>query len=282
MITLTHQGKDYTLVEDFLSIDNKAIDSSHFVSCRLTINDREYQFINAYASVDLKNPVGIWQTILTNHDAFDYKKDFKYQFKIDDRVFLISHSVENGISIHNNIESIDIDEFEAINVDFSNFKRFDILKTQSQERAERNKTIKKNIVVNLIVWITLVSGVFFFYQRSSTDFDKTNQMLSGLKSQVSGLQSEINNTLENTIKNDVRYQQAHIKRLFLFLDNGIEIKKASFDLSKSQGNITVDFDAIETVKYIAKINHFTIEIDRHFKDVMANVSWTVELKHHDS
>jgi hypothetical protein len=87
---ISHNKQSYYVVLDhIITRDGMVNDESHFVSKQQQITPNlEISFINDYRAIEQTNPIGFWQTILSNH-TFDYSSNFKYKFKIEDETYLI-------------------------------------------------------------------------------------------------------------------------------------------------------------------------------------------------
>ena len=71
----------YVVLDHIITRDGMVNDESHFVSKQQQITPNlAISFINDYRAIDQTNPIGFWQTILSNH-PFDYSRNFKYKFR---------------------------------------------------------------------------------------------------------------------------------------------------------------------------------------------------------
>jgi hypothetical protein len=257
-------------------------DESHFVSKKQQItssssSNLDISFINDYRAIDQTNPVGFWQTILSNH-TFDYSNNFKYKFKIESDLYLISFDVSKGILIHVDASLVEVDTFDDIAIDFDGFTQFEIIKTEQQKRQDKRHLYQRVILKHLMFYGCLLGSLFIYYQYQNSHFVQMNEQLLTLKADSLDLHMGINHVNNSTITTDTSIQQAHVRHLLPILAAGINIQKSEIDLTQSLALIVIDLADLDMLKHLAKVNNITLSINRSFVKNTAAVSWTIRGK----
>ena len=267
--------RDYTVALDFLSSADKVVDTDSFVSSSTVINQKKYYFINSFASTQLNNPIGFWQTILLN-DIFDLSKTFRFKFIINNEVFLISSDPEMGLIIYNNINLVDIDDFEEVEIDFNNLNQFTIIKTKQQAKESRKRANKKIIIKHLFVYLffIILSTVYYFYEKSN--FDKKQKILNDIKSEVLGLRAQINNKHSKLAAIRTKSQSAQINTLAR-LEAYSLIVDAQVDLTSPVAEITVDIANADLAKSILlKSGVINLKTNQIFSKNIATINYKIK------
>jgi hypothetical protein len=291
---ISHNKQTYYVVLDhIIARDGMVNDESHFVSKKQQITSSsnanassnansnaslEISFINDYRAIDQTNPIGFWQTILSNH-TFDYSSNFKYKFKIEDETYLISFDVSKGILIHVDTSLVDVDTFDDIEIDFDGFTHFEIIKTEQQKTQDKRHLYQRIILKHLMFYGVLLGGLFIYYQYQNSHFVQMNEQLLTLKAKSLDLHLDIDHVNNSTITTDTNIQQAHVRHLLHVLAGGINIQKSEIDLTQSLALIVIDLDNLDRLKHLAKANNMAlISINRNFVKNTAAVSWQIRGK----
>ncbi len=277
---INHNKRHYYVVLDhIIAHDSMVNDESHFVSKQQQITPNLIMsFINDYRAIDQTNPIGFWQTILSNH-PFDYSHNFKYKFKIESELYLISFDISKGILIHVNASLVDVDTFDDINIDFDGFTHFEIIKTEQQKTQDKRHLYQRVILKHLMFYGFLLGSLFIYYQYQKSGFVQMNEQLLNLGAETLDLHMGIDNVNSSTITTNTNIQQAHVKHLLHVLAAGINIQKSEIDLTKSLALIVIDLDGLDRLKHLAKVNNITLSsINRNFVKNTAAVSWQIRGK----
>lgn len=277
---ISHNQQTYDVVLDhIIAHDSMVNDESHFVSKQQQITPNlTMSFINDYRAIEQTNPIGFWQTILSNH-TFDYLSNFKYKFKIEDETYLISFDISKGILIHVDASLVDVDTFDDINIDFDGFTHFEIIKTEQQKTQDKRHLYQRIILKHLMFYGFLLGSLFVYYQYQRSGFVQMNEQLLSLGAETLDLSVDIDNVNNNTITTNTNLQQAHVKHLLRVLAAGINIQKSEIDLTKSLALIVIDLDNLDRLKHLAKANNIVLSsIDRNFVKNTVAVSWQVRGK----
>jgi hypothetical protein len=289
---ISHNKQTYYVVLDhIITRDGMVNDESHFVSKKQQITSSsnassntnsstslDLSFINDYRAIDQTNPVGFWQTILSNH-TFDYSNNFKYKFKIESDLYLISFDVNKGILIHVDASLVEVDTFDDIAIDFDGFTHFEIIKTEQQKRQDKRHLYQRVILKHLMFYGCLLGSLFIYYQYQNSHFVQMNEQLLTLKAKSLDLHMGINHVNNSTITTNTNIQQAHIRHLLPILAAGINIQKSEIDLTQSIALIVIDLDNLDMLKHLAKVNNITLSsINRNFVKNTAAVSWQIRGK----
>jgi hypothetical protein len=222
--------------------------------------------------------VGFWQTILSNH-TFDYSNNFKYKFKIESELYLISFDVSKGILIHVDASLVDVDTFDDIKIDFDGFHHFEIIKTEQQKTQDKRHLYQSIILKHLMFYGFLIGSLFIYYQYQKSGFVQMNEQLLTLKAESLDLNLDIDNVNNSTIITDTSIQQAHVRHLLPILTAGINIQKSEIDLTKSIALIVIDLSDLDMLKHLAKANNMALSsINRNFVKNTAAVSWQIRSK----
>lgn len=178
---MSHNKQTYYVVLDhIIAHDSMVNDESHFVSKQQQITPNlTLSFINDYRAIEQANPIGFWQTILSNH-PFDYSNNFKYKFKIEAELYLIQYDVSKGVLIQVDASLVDVDTFDDINIDFDGFTHFEIIKTEQQKRQDKRHLYQRIILKHLMFYGFLIGGLFIYYQYQRSGFVQMNEQLLNL------------------------------------------------------------------------------------------------------
>jgi hypothetical protein len=190
---VSYNKRNYYVVLDHIIVNDELVDDeSQFVSSKQKItDDLEISFINHYNIIEQNNPVGFWQSVLSNH-SFDYSNNFKCQIKIDDsESHFISFDVNKGIKIHTDANLIDLNQFNLIQIDFDGFTNFEIIKTQQQIKQDKNQLYRNLLLKHLPVYAVIFGSIFAYYQYEKNIFVQRNERLLSLKAEAFDLQSNI-------------------------------------------------------------------------------------------
>lgn len=276
---ISHNKQTYDVVLDhIIAHDSMVNDESHFVSKQQQITPNlTLSFINDYRAIEQTNPIGFWQTILSNH-RFDYSRNFKYKFKIESETYLISFDVNKGVSIQVNAFLVDVDTFDDINIDFDGFTHFEIIKTEQQKIQDKRHLYQRLILKHLMFYGFLLGGLFIYYQYQKGGFVQMNEQLLTLKTKLLDLNMDIDNVNNNTITTDTHVQQAHVRHLLHVLAAGINIQKSEIDLTQSLALIVIDLNDLDRLKHLAKVNNVALSINRNFVKNTVVVSWQIRGK----
>jgi hypothetical protein len=268
---------DYNVVLDHIVDSNlyENKDGSNFVSSKQKItNTLEVGFLNDYKVTDKQNPVGFYQTVLNNH-SFDYSDNFKIQFEIKNNSYFISFDSQKGILIHD-INSVIVNEFTLIEIDYDKFNNFQIIKTQSQIDRDLKQLRNKILFRHAYVYSAMLIGMWFYFLYQENNFDEENAKLSILNANVSYAQSSIGHIGYNATTLNIQPKQTHIKNLLqIFTGNNIFIQKANVDLTKFLATVVISLDDLEMVSHIAKNNNVKLNVDTDIVNNTANISWEV-------
>lgn len=273
----SHNKHRYDVVLDhIITHDGMVNDESHFISKQQQITPNlQISFINDYRAIDKTNPVGFWQTILSNH-PFDYSHNFKHKFKIESELYLIQYDLSKGILIHLDASLVDVDTFDDIKIDFEGFTHFEIIKTAQQKTQDKRQLYQRITLKHFLFYGVLLGGLFLYYQYQRSGFTQMNEQLLSLKADALDLNLGIDTLNNNTITTDTNIQQAHVKHLLRVLATGINIQKSEIDLTKSLALIVIDLNDLNSFKHLAKTNNVAlISINRDFVKNTAAVSWQV-------
>lgn len=283
--TVSYKNHNYNIVLDHavMTIDEAEDDNSHFISSRQKINNNlEISFINNYKSAtEQKKSIGFWQTILNNH-AFDYSVDFKYQIKVDDDSgpFLISFDTSQGVSIQSEVGLVvdDIEDFDLIELDFSSFNNFQVIKTAQQVSEEKNKIFHKVALKHIIFYVLFFGLMFAYSQYQESIFNQKNNYLLSLKSEAVDLEYKVKKNKEDIVTQNVNIQQSHIKNLVRILSAPIVIQESEVNLVEALMMVTIALDDLEILKHIVKLNrnNTNFKISRNVVENIVNVSWDVK------
>ena len=277
---INHNKQNYYVVLDHIIMrDGMVNDESHFVSKQQQITPNlAISFINDYRAIEQTNPIGFWQTILSNH-PFDYSNNFKYKFKIEDETYLISFDISKGILIHVDASLVDVDTFDDINIDFDGFTQFEVIKTEQQKTQDKRHLYQRLILKHLMFYGVLIGGLFVYYQYQRSGFVQMNEQLLNLGAETLDLNASIDNVNNATITTDTHIQQAYVKYLLHVLAAGINIQKSEIDLTTSVALIVIDLADLEMLKHLAKVNNVAlISINRSFVKNTVAVSWQIRGK----
>jgi hypothetical protein len=281
---ISHNKQTYYVVLDhIIARDGMVNDESHFVSKKQQITSNtnanlDISFINDYRAIDQTNPIGFWQTILSNH-TFNYSSNFKYKFKIEDETYLISFNVSKGILIHVNASLVDVDTFDDINIDFDGFTHFEVIKTEQQKTQDKRHLYQRVILKHLMFYGFLIGSLFIYYQYQRSGFVQMNEQLLNLGAETLDLNTGIDQVNNSTITTDTNIQQAHVKHLLRVLAAGINIQKSEIDLTQSLALIVIDLADLDMIKHLAKVNNIALSsINRNFVKNTVAVSWQIRSK----
>ncbi len=275
----SNNGNNYHIVHDHIVVldgENRAIDENHFIYSKQKITSGlEIGFLSDYKVVECQNPIGFWQTILNNYD-FDYSGNFKYQFNLvgsDTELYLISFDTNKGITLHADVNLVNLSDFESIEVDPNRFNKFDIIKTKQQAKQDKVNFWRGLIIKHIVFYMVIAVSVFSYYQYQHSVFSEGRNYSDSLKMQMHSLSDEIEGIKENVITLETNNQWSHIVNLLNILSGGIVIQESSLDLTKSFATITIDFSDLEMMKYIAQSNNVALKIERNFSKNTANITW---------
>ena len=276
---ISHNKHHYDVVLDhIITHDGMVNDESHFVSKQQQITPNlTLSFINDYRAIEQTNPIGFWQTILSNH-PFDYASNFKYKFKIESELYLISFDVSKGILIHVDASLVDVDTFDDINIDFDGFTHFEIIKTEQQKIQDKRHLYQRVILKHLMFYGFLIGSLLIYYQYQKSGFVQMNEQLLNLGAETLDLKMDIDHVNNRTITTDTSIQQAHVKHLLNVLAAGINIQKSEIDLTQSLALIVIDLSDVDRLKHLAKVNNVALSINRNFVKNTAAVSWQIRGK----
>ena len=277
---MSHNKQTYYVVLDhIITYDGMVNDESHFVSKQQQITPNlAISFINDYRAIEQTNPIGFWQTILSNH-TFDYASNFKYKFKIESELYLISFEISKGILIHVDASLVDVDTFDDLNIDFDGFTQFEVIKTEQQKTQDKRHLYQRLILKHLMFYGFLIGGLLIYYQYQRSGFVQMNEELLSLGAETLDLNMSIDNVNNSTITTDTSIQQAHVKHLLRVLAAGINIQKSEIDLTQSVALIVIDLDNLDRLKHLAKVNNIALSsINRNFVKNTAAVSWQIRGK----
>lgn len=274
---INHNNTNYYVVLDHIIAGASMVnDESHFIAKQQQITPRlEISFINDYRAINHINPVGFWQTILSNH-PFDYTDNFKYKFSIGSEMYLISFDVNKGVLIHVDSSLVDIDSFADIEIDFDGFTDFEIIQTQKQKAQDNRAWYQRLILKHVIFYGLLVSSIFSYYQLQKSDFVQTKQQLLTLQTKSFDLRTSIDNLNNRIITTNTSTQQAHVKNLLYVLASGINIQKTEIDLTQPLAVMVINLDDLDMLKHLAKANNITLSIiNTDFVNNTSEVAWKV-------
>lgn len=280
----SNNGNNYHIVHDHIVVldgEKRAIDENHFIYSRQKIaSGLEIGFLSDYKVVEYTNPIGFWQTILNNYD-FDYSGNFKYQFNLgsNTELYLISFDTNKGITLHADINLVNLDDFESIEVDPNRFNKFDIIKTKQQIKQDKVNFWRGLIIKHIVLYVVIAVSIFSYYQYQRSVFSEERKYSDSLAQRMYSLDDKIEGIQENVIALETHNQWSHIVNLLNILDGGIVIQESNLDLTKSFATITIDFADLEMMKHIAQSaqsaqsNNIALKIERNFSKNTAKVTW---------
>jgi len=268
--------RNYLIALDFLSPIDK-VDVNSFVSGSIVVNQKKYYFINLFATTELDNPIGFWQTILINN-AFDFSKSFKFKFSANEEVFLISNELKNGLTIHNNVDLVNINEFKEVEVDFDIFNQFTIVKNKQQVKAEKRRINKIIAIKHLIVYVSFAIFLtsYFFYEKSN--FDKQQKILNVIKSEITKYRAKINAKHSKLARIKTKPQDAQIE---ILAELGVHslIVNSEIDLTSAVAEITVTLNNVDLAKNILlNLGAFNIKVKQNFAKKIATIGYQVKVQ----